>query len=181
MNVGLELFVNYDPEEVDSTLALITDGRYDSTWQKVELSRHQGFLLFSHPTTTKIERVFLLNESESACCKEMYLKRRACLRVRNSTEQVFIRFTLYNQLLDYTRFFSGFRQRNNAKSGRIYSTSTGQVQIGNSPYSISATTRALPCVVYRVHYHDRNGVWSTINMHLCQWLKNCAYDAFEFI
>ena len=113
MNVGLELFVNYDPEEVDSTLALITDGRYDSTWQKVELSRHQGFLLFSHPTTTKIERVFLLNESDSACCKEMYLKRRACLRVRNSTEQVFIRFTLYNQLLDYTRFFrfSSTKQR----------------------------------------------------------------------
>ena len=80
-----------------------------------------------------------------------------------------------------TLVFSGFRQRNNAKSGRIFSTSTGQVQIGNSPYSISATTRALPCVVYRIHYHDRNGVWSTINMHLCQWLKNCAYDAFEFI
>ena len=91
MNVGFELFVNYDPAEVDSVLALITDGR--DNWQKVELSRHQGFLLFSHPITCKIERLFLLTEKDGVCCKEMYLKRRACLRVRNSTEHVFIRYT----------------------------------------------------------------------------------------
>ena len=93
MNVGLELFVNYDPQEVESILVLVTDGC--NLWQKSELtlSRHQGFLLFSNPITNQVERLFLLSNSNEAQknCKEMYLKRRACLRVTNSTEQVFIR------------------------------------------------------------------------------------------
>ena len=93
MNVGLELFVNYYPQEVESILVLVTDGR--DLWQKSELtlSRHQGFLLFSNPSTKRVERLFVLSSPNDThkICKEMYLKRRACLRVTNNTEQVFIR------------------------------------------------------------------------------------------
>ena len=73
--------------KVASDLVLLNEG---NIWRRTELTNHQGFLLFSDPDSKKIERLFVLGSAEK-CCKQVYHRRRACLRVSNDEEQLLIR------------------------------------------------------------------------------------------